>query len=228
MKSRILEKIKKLLAMVERGNPHESANAMKKIQALMAEHQLSSEDVALSGIDTASAKAANNSQKQPGWSHCLLTIIAEAFGVEAIFQWTGFPRRQMQVVFIGPAERAEIAGYVYSVLARQLLTSRREFLATLNKRMKSTTKTARADLFCEGWCQGVYGKVVALVPSEHENELVAQYKAKHFPHLVKGKVRESKATRRDEGARYDGYVSGKQVELNAGVKGQEQAKLEAL
>lgn len=37
---RILAKIKKLMAMVERGNPHESANAMKKVQALMAAKQV--------------------------------------------------------------------------------------------------------------------------------------------------------------------------------------------
>ena len=65
MNNRILNKIKKLMAMVERGNPHESANAMKKVQALMAEHQLSSEDVALSGIDASKVKAANSSERLP-------------------------------------------------------------------------------------------------------------------------------------------------------------------
>ena len=41
-------------------------------------------------------------------------------------------------------------------LARQLGKARREYLAGLNKRMKTTTKTTRADLFCEGWCRAVW------------------------------------------------------------------------
>ena len=76
---RILAKIKKLMAMVERGNPHESANAMKKVQALMAEHQLSSEDVALSGIDASKVKAANISERQPKWSLLLVSLVRHAF-----------------------------------------------------------------------------------------------------------------------------------------------------
>ena len=152
---RILAKIKKLMAMVERGNPHESANAMKKVQALMAEHQLSSEDVALSGIDASKVKAANSSERQPKWSLLLVSLVRQAFGVEAIMcHEMAWGRNTAEVMFIGPAERVEIAGYVYTVLARQLKAARAEYISSLSKRMKTSTKTARADLFCEGWCNG--------------------------------------------------------------------------
>ena len=218
---RILAKIKKLMAMVERGNAHESANAMKKVQALMAEHQLSSEDVALSDIDTAKVKAANSSERQPKWSNLLASVVKGAFGVEVIFS-----RRCLmghataQVMFVGPADRVEIAGYVYTVLARQLKAARSEYIATLNKRLKTSTKTARADLFCEVW-----EKVTALVPTEQETQLVAQYMEKNHPNLATGKTREAKATVRDQSASFHGWVAAKDVELNAGVSGQEQKKL---
>lgn len=221
---RILAKIKKLMAMVERGNPHESANAMKKVQALMAEHQLSSEDVALSGIDTAKVKAANSSDRQPKWSNMLVGVVQKAFGVEVIFS----PRQVLasaQMEFIGPAERVEIASYVYTVLARQLKAARGQFITTLNKRLKASTKTARADLFCEGWCNGVWHKVIALVPTEQESQLVAQYIEKHYPDLTTSKSREAKATKRDQSASLQGWNAAKQVELNAGVAGQEQGRL---
>ncbi|MFB2709805.1 DUF2786 domain-containing protein [Aeromonas veronii] len=223
---RILAKIKKLMAMVERGNAHESANAMKKVQALMEEHQLSSEDVALSDIDTAKVKAANSSERQPKWSNLLASVVKGAFGVEVIFS-----RRCLmghataQVMFVGPADRVEIAGYVYTVLARQLKAARSEYIATLNKRIKTSTKTARADLFCEGWCYGVWEKVTALVPTEQETKLVAQYMEKNHPNLATGKTREAKATVRDQSASFHGWVAAKDVELNAGVSGQEQKKL---
>ena len=226
MKNRILEKIKKLMAMVERGNPHESANAMKKVQVLMAEHQLSSKDVELSGIDTTKVNAANNSERQPKWSGMLISVVKGAFGVEAVISSSyAMGRTSVQVAFIGPAERVEIAGYVYTVLARQLKAARSEFISTLNKRIKTSTKTARADLFCEGWCNGVWHKVTALVPTEQENQLVTQYMEKHYPNLQTGKSRAAKATKRDQSASLLGWIAAKEVELNAGVNGQEQAKL---
>lgn len=227
---RILAKIKKLMAMVERGNPHESANAMKKVQALMAEHQLSSEDVALSGIDANKVKAANNSERQPKWSLLLVSLVRQAFGVEAIMchEQLTWGRNTAEVMFIGPAERVEIAGYVYTVLARQLKAARAEYISSLSKRMKTSTKTARADLFCEGWCNGVYHKITALVPTEQESQLVAQYIEKHNPNLSTGESRAAKATKRDQSASLHGWIAAKQVELNAGVDGQEQAKLEAV
>lgn len=226
---RILAKIKKLMTMVERGNPHESANALKKVQALMAEHQLSSEDVVLSGIDTAKVSAANHSERQPKWSSMLVSVVRVAFGVEAIISSSyAMGRTSAQVAFIGPAERVEIAGYVYTVLARQLKAARSQFIGTLSKRMKTSTKTARADLFCEGWCNGVWHKVTALVPTEQENELVAQYMEKHYPDLQTIKPRAAKATKRDQSASLLGWIAAKEVELNAGVGGSEQAKLEAL
>ena len=46
----------------------------------MAEHQLSSEDVALSGIDASKVKAANNSERQPKWSLLLVSLVRQAFG----------------------------------------------------------------------------------------------------------------------------------------------------
>lgn len=226
MNNRILNKIKKLMAMVERGNPNESANAMKKVQALMAGHNISSEDVALLGIEQAKVNAANNSAKQPTWSNMLVVVVSEAFGVESLFSYSSiFGRSAAKVVFIGPAERVEIAGYVYTVLARQLKAARSQFISTLNKRIKASTKTARADLFCEGWCNGVYSKVTAMVPTEHENHQVSEYMAKHYPEVEEGKSRDAKSTRRDDSARVMGFIASKSVELNAGVSGQEQKKL---
>lgn len=226
MNNRILNKIKKLMAMVERGNPNESANAMKKVQALMAGHNISSEDVALMGIEQAKVNAANNSAKQPTWSNMLVVVVSTAFGVESLFSNSSiFGRSAAKVIFIGPAERVEIAGYVYTVLGRQLKSARSQFISTLNKRIKASTKTARADLFCEGWCNGVYSKITAMVPTEQENNQVSEYMAKHYPEAEEGKSRDAKSTRRGDSARVMGFIASKSVELNAGVSGQEQAKL---
>ena len=69
----------------------------------------------------------------------------------------------------------EIASYVYTVLARQLKAARARVHRQPEQAHENQHKTARADLFCEGWCNGVYHKISVLVPSEQENQLVAQY-----------------------------------------------------
>ncbi|WP_421173790.1 DUF2786 domain-containing protein [Aeromonas enteropelogenes] len=223
MNKRILDKIKKLLALAASGNQHEAANAMAKVQALMTANGLTETDIELSGISQLWAKCANQSRTQPLWSHQLIQVVGDAFGVETVYRREIFGL--VNVGFIGPTERAEIAGYVYEVLGRQLGKARREYIKGLNRRMKTATKTTRADLFCEGWCRAVYSKIQRLVPNEKEAALVRQFKEMHNPNLKQGAAREAGGNRRDHSAMYDGYSVGQQVELNAGVKGQERAKL---
>ena len=223
---RILDKIKKLLALAASGNQHEAANAMAKVQALMAANGLTETDIELSSIGQQWAKCANQSKTQPKWSHMLISLVGDAFGVEVMYQREIFGA--VRVSFIGPAERAEIAGYVYEVLARQLGKARREYLAGLNKRMKTTTKTTRADLFCEGWCRAVWAKVQQLVPSEKESALVKQFMEQNHPKLKQATAREAGGNRWDHNSMFDGYRAGQDVELNAGVGGQEQGKLGVL
>lgn len=224
MDKRILDKIKKLMALAGSNNPHEAANALRKAQLLMQQYQLSEADVELSDIAEHSAALVNTSKTQPKWSLNLLAMIQQAFGVTAYFS----TYRERRCFFVGYQDRAEIAAYCYAVLARQLKSARRDFLASLNKRLKATTKTARADLFCEGWVSGVYQQVRDLVPSEKEQALVAQYMSQKHSGMTSAKGREAKATKRDQDAGFLGFIAGKQVKLNAGVGGQEMAKLESV
>lgn len=224
MDKRILDKIKKLMALAGSNNPHEAANALRKAQLLMQQYQLSEADVELSDIAEHSAALANTSKTQPQWSLSLMAMIQQAFGVTAYFS----TYRERRCFFVGYQDRAEIAAYCYAVLARQLKSARRDFLASLNKRLKATTKTARADLFCEGWVSGVYQQVRDLVPSEKEQALVAQYMSQKHSGMTSAKGREAKATKRDQDAGFLGFIAGKQVKLNAGVGGQEMAKLESV
>lgn len=224
MDKRILDKIKKLMALAGSNNPHEAANALRKAQLLMQQYQLSEADVELSDIAEHSAALVNTSKTQPQWSLNLLAMIQQAFGVTAYFS----TYRERRCFFVGYQDRAEIAAYCYAVLARQLKSARRDFLASLNKRLKATTKTARADLFCEGWVSGVYQQVRDLVPSEKEQALVAQYMSQKHSGMTSAKGREAKATKRDQDAGFLGFIAGKQVKLNAGVGGQEMAKLESV
>ena len=222
--SRILDKIKKLMALANSSNPHEAANALRKAQALMSQYQLSQLDVDLSAIGEQSAKMANKSLKQPKWSVMLTQLICQAFGVEAYASYSPFG---CSMNFIGRNDLVEVAAYCYTVLSRQLVKARKEYQTELNNRLKPSTKTARADLFCEGWCLGVYQQVNKLSLNEKEKELIQQFKSINHKNLESGQVRNAKGTSRDNSAMSDGYQVGRSVQLNAGVNGQEQAKLTA-
>ncbi|WP_042042312.1 DUF2786 domain-containing protein, partial [Aeromonas rivuli] len=221
-KQRILGKIKKLLAMVERGNEHESANAMRKAQALMNEHGLTDADVQLSDVGHAFVTSANAAKTQPRWSHDLAVAVMNAIGVEAVFSRS---QQKMLVRFIGVGERPEVAAYCYQVLSRQLRAARKAFMATQSKRLLPATKTNRANLYCEGWIDAVQRQLHNVAPTEHEQALVAQYKEQLFGRadLPKADMRAPKDKSRDASAFGVGFRDGKKVQLNAGVNGQEQA-----
>lgn len=220
---KVLQKIKKLLALAKSSNEHEAANALRMAQKLMQEHQLNEQEVKLSEVSQKAVKRANTAEKQPRWAALLTGAVTRAFGLEAILSWD--KTLGATVIFIGPADRVEIGTYCYEVLAPQLVKARRTYLNALNKRLKLTTKTNRADLFAEGWISAVYRQVKALVPTEEEQNLLQIYKEKHFPSLRTTGIRAAEHKQRDLGAYDAGHGAGRNVRLNAGVNGAEQVKI---
>lgn len=222
---KILNKIKKLLALAKSTNPHEAANALRMAQKLMQENSLSQTDIELLEIQMESVRDVNQAQSIPTWSAMLARAVADAFGLDVIRARPAlFSSYVMQ--FVGPAERVEIGSYCYMVLGRKLVKARSEFLKSLNKRLKKTSKIARVNLFAIGWIQGVMAQVEKLVPNEKEQALIKQFQEREFGELTTTKTRHAKATARDQDAGWAGYQQGRQVQLNAGVSGAEQGKLE--
>ncbi|EOW2077615.1 DUF2786 domain-containing protein [Vibrio mimicus] len=224
---KIIERIKKLLRLAARStNEGEAANALSQAQKLMVKHGLDAHAPELSDVCQADVLSKLKANKPAAYFSGLVWLVAESFGchVHRADSWDGKHR----VVFTGHNERPEVATYVYEVLERQLLKARKEFLATLNKRLKRTTKTARADIFCEGWVTAVRSKVNALVLSDAESTQIKEFQSKKHGELKTLNVRsasEKKARGGADNAFSSGYESGKQAELNHGVNGRESQKL---
>ncbi|ATG74335.1 hypothetical protein AN401_11625 [Zobellella denitrificans] len=219
-----MEKLKKLMALAQSGNPHEAANALAKAQKLMAEHKIDADALELADLGESLVRMATNSDKPPRWSLMLVSLIREAFGVEAVITRELFSATR-QVRFYGLAERAEIAGYCHDVLRRQLARARKDYIAGLSKRMKPANKTARADQFCEGWCYGVRQAVDKLVPSEREQVLMRRYQEQVIKPNGTTTGRSAGSVRGGDNARGEGFVAGRQVQLNPGMTGRETGKL---
>lgn len=222
-KERYLQKIKKLLNKAKcNSSSEEAATALRMAQTLMREHGLDETSVEFTDISEAFTKGApDNARKPTRYTVILLTLIRNAFGVEAILDWRytarGIPVRIVR--FYGPAERPEVAAYAFDVLARQLRKARADFIGGLRKNIKPSTKTSRADNYCEGWVNAVWRTVKAFACTEAETTLMQAYYAKRYSDLNKAEMREAKKVRGSDESRYMGYLDGKNVKLHHGVGG---------
>ncbi|MCG7655910.1 DUF2786 domain-containing protein [Wielerella bovis] len=221
-KQKILAKIKKCLALSQSANEHGAAQALKHAQALMREHQISSDDLALANIEECGIKCAN---QLPAWQQALATLCGLALGAKV---YTKGYHNAMQIKFYGLNGRAEMAAYAYEVLLRQVRKERRHYLKThLNHVRKASNKTYRADEFCNGWVNAVWQKLQEFALSPQETDLMNQYHkqlgemktAKPRSVRVKGISSVSRAL-----DRWRGKIAGEKAELHRGVDGAAQVK----
>lgn len=224
MSNRIIERIKKCLAHANNSNPHERATAIRQAQNLMAKHGLTDMDITLSEVKT-QLKATGAGKKMPAHIGVLATMVADAFGAKMICRnlykggrWVG------HVEFYGIGEVAEVCGYAFDVLRRQLKRDRDAYLASLDKRLKRSSKTRRGDVYAVGWVLTAGEQIKPRERSEKETSVMAAYEKERWPTpLNDAKVinRASKLKRNDHGALLTGISDGKKVQFYQGVGGAE-------
>jgi len=194
---------------------------MRQAQALMREHNLTSEDVLLSDV-CEKEFGGGNANTPPKWHSMLVTTISDAFGVRAIFRTRGW--NGCNVVFVGIDNQPEIAGYAYEVLFRQIKKDRTAHVK-LQKRCKPATKTRRGDLFAEAWVYAVHKLVTDFsIPPEH-NALIIKHFEKNHPKLNTFKPRQHESRGNDDRSIDAGYRAGKSAYLNKGMNETKRARL---
>jgi len=214
MNDLLLAKIRKCLALAKSSNEHEAAAALAKARALMDEHGLSMDDIALSEIGEAKAKG-TATQRPPLWETALCMTVRHAVGCKVVID------ADLHRLYIGPGPAPEIASYAFTVLFRQLKAARQEYIREHLKRCRPGRKRQRADVFCEAWASAVYSKVKALMPAVGANALVDQYIAQRFGgQLATVDIRNAST----KGGRTDndywrGHAAGRSVDLSQGVGG---------
>ncbi|MFT8515624.1 MAG: DUF2786 domain-containing protein [Acetobacter persici] len=126
MDKKLIEKLKKLLALSKSPNPHEAALALEKAQKFMAENGFCQDDIDLLDIGEALTDSVlSSAATPPEYMAWLLTAITLAMGCRVLYV-------RQKVVFLGASVRCEIAAYMYDVLARQLRKQRRDFIRSLS------------------------------------------------------------------------------------------------
>ncbi|WP_102797343.1 DUF2786 domain-containing protein [Bowmanella denitrificans] len=222
---KIIDKIKKLLALAKSSNPHEAAAALSRAQKLMQQHSIDQQSVALSDCDRVSHLL--DSGRVNSYEAALVDTINRAFGVEAVFS-KSFLRQEYYVYFLGIKPQPELARYCFSVLYRQLKDARSEYVANQPKQCKRTTKTQRGDAFAWGWVGEVKARVQAFALTEEQQVLIQEYKGMKYPSLQSKDPHDSlskKGVKLRDDDFYQGRKAAKNVRLDRPVGGRETAKL---
>ncbi|MGI1671969.1 MAG: DUF2786 domain-containing protein [Neptuniibacter sp.] len=224
LNKKIIDRIQKLLALSGSDNEHEAAIALKRAQALMQEYQVSDLDLELGDIIRGDTHACD-ARKPAYWVIYLTSTIGEAFACAPVLVEKP---KGCDVAFIGVDPQPKIAAYAYEVLYRQLKTARTQHIKEQNKRIKSSTKTRRGDLFAQNWVLAVYKKIQKLAQTERTAALIAIYQEQEFNKLTDSKGREHKANRRDYASGLAGRVAGRKAQLHHGMQGDERQRLECM
>lgn len=228
-RKKIIDKIKKCLALSASSNEHEAAAALRQARKLMEAHGISDLEMQAAGASEYRQRA--GAQASPSqWETNLAVSIADAFGCRAIFSPAVFLLRpRADWVYIGCGAAPEVAGYAFAVLHRQGKRAREQHIKTALKRCKLGTKTRRADLFCEGWVSAVVGKIEAFAGNDVQSQAIDAYLATTYPSLRSLNSRdrnEGRSLRDHEFADLiSGKLSGRSAELNRGVGGEQQRQI---
>jgi hypothetical protein len=221
-RAKILDKIKKCLALSASSNAHEAEAALRQARKLMEAHGITDLDVQAAEAEERRAKAGAKSSPA-NWETMLAVKVGDAFGCRVIFSG-GFWNRPGEWCFIGCGAAPEVANYAFAVLHRQAKRAREEHIKAKLKRCKVATKTRRADLFSEGWVRSVVGTIAAFAESDQQTTAIDAYLVKHHPSLRNLQARDRNEGRKLRDHEYDDYAAGsrfgRDVQLNRGVGGQ--------
>lgn len=216
---KLRDRLRKLLALSKSANPAEAALALEKAQALMAELGLSEDDLELLDIESEDVDALlSTSTVLPRYVEFLIRMVSDAMGVDVVYT-----PRAGRLRFIGYKTKAEIAGYAYGVLARQLRKQRKEFLQQQPKRLKRATRIGRADQYAEGWVVAARDKVEAMKIPEKEQTLIEMWKKTNMGDLSTCKSRKAKSIKGKDNAFGMGWMDGNKARLDHGVSGSARA-----
>jgi len=219
--AKIMDKIKKCLALSASSNEHEAEAALRQAKKLMEAHGITDLDIQAAEAEERRAKAGAKSNPA-NWETMLAVKVGDAFGCRVIFAG-GFWNRQGEWCFIGCGAAPEVSHYAFTVLHRQAKRAREEHIKAKLKRCKVATKTRRADLFSEGWVRSVVGTIAAFAGNDHQATAIDAYMAKNHPSLRDLKARDRNDGRKLRDHEYDDYAagsrSGRDAQINRGVGG---------
>jgi hypothetical protein len=171
---RILNKIKKCLALSQSPEPAEAAAALRQAQKLMEMHGVTQADLSRVELGEARVKSKVSVSRPKDWEVQLLNLVAKAFGCKLL--WTKSSSSSVDAygryVLIGLKVQVQLASYTADVLQRKLIKARGKFVNELSPYMTRGQKTVQADGFCHGWVMAISKTVHEFALNDETKELI--------------------------------------------------------
>ncbi len=209
------DKVKKLLRLGKSSNMHEAAAAMRQAQALMRQHAIDEQELHETQPDDTVevSTAARRGAKPAVYALILADSVCAAFGVMQLLSGN----HAWRVLFFGPAWRAQIAEYAFTVLLRQLERDRRTHL---NRVRVAKNRLARGDMFGIGWAKGVAGVLSAWDMTDDDRAKASALIARTYP-LARTQVFSARSSAASKALMHNdhamGRAHGSKARLDRGV-----------
>jgi hypothetical protein len=214
--TKILEKIKKLLALSGSSNEHEAASALAMAQRMMEEHQVTIAAIHMSDVGEASVTSRTSISKPKDWETALFNVVASAFGCR--LAWIdGRGSSNGSYTLVGLKDRVVLAEYASSVLGKKLVQARGDYVNELGGYGRAE-KSEMANGFCKGWVVSIKKQVVALALGDKERLLIESYMDNKF----NGEAKDIKKTKFDRDSMAAGMEAGAKESLHRPMSGKAQ------
>lgn len=174
LEARVLDKIKKCLALSQSSEPAEAAAALRQAQKLMAIHGVSQADLGRADLGQADVKSKVSVSRLKDWELRLIQLIARAFGCKLLWLRSSSYSTDVygRYTLIGLKAQVQLAQYTCEVLQRRLLKARNNFVQTLPAYYYRRDKTRQADGFCHGWVDAISRTVHDFALPEATQQLI--------------------------------------------------------
>jgi hypothetical protein len=186
---KILDKIKKCLALSQSSEPHEAAAALRQAQKLMEKYDITQSDLGRSEIVMVDFKSKFSVSKLKDYEVSLVTLVAKAFGCKVM--WVKSSSHAVNVfgtfTLIGLKAQVPIAHYTCEVLQRKMARARAQFIARFGGHCGRTRKTVEADGFCKGWVREISKTVHEFALSDETKVFIED----EFQRLTSGRTADS-------------------------------------
>ncbi len=199
---KIIDKIKKCLALAESSNPNEAETALRQARKLMDAHNIHLAEVNAAKAGEFKRDSKFRSDAVPLWAGWLSYECGNAFGCDVVQTWGN---HCWQFSFIGVGSAPDLASYAFEILERQLQKARREYVTSL-KSCSPKTKRERSEQFARGWIRAVHALVKEFAGCDEETQAaIGKYKAKHYPNL---KFARERKTRKSDSSHIAAFEAG--------------------
>jgi hypothetical protein len=216
-RTKVLDKIKKCLALGKSPNEHEASAALRQAQKLMAAHDISERELGAIGYASESVKTSIQcTNVVPVTLSAIAHLVNRAFGTIGTINRTLREKDLcFEVEYFGPEHRVKMAAYAHVVIQRAVDGAWKQFL--VENPHKRGKHGARAGFYA-GWTDGVSETVEALgITDEERAGINAAKLAKYGRELSKAKMSEQRV---DGSAMHAGSRAAEGFTLHRPISGE--------